>query len=415
MEHFDSFRLKNVRVVDPERGETREGELCVRGGVFAAETDGPAIDCGGLCAAPGLVDMHVHLREPGQTEKEDIASGCTAAAAGGVTTVACMANTTPPTDAPERVKFILGRAEGMPARVLPIACVTEGMAGERLTDFAALREAGAAAFSDDGRPVTNAALMLAALQTGELIIAHSEDASLTDGRAINAGPVADKLGLPGRPACAEEYMVARDALLALATGGRVHIAHVSTALSVDIIRRAKAAGARISCETAPHYFTFTEDDVLRLGTDAKMFPPLRTARDREAIIEGLADGTIDAVATDHAPHTAAEKALGLEKAPGGVVGLETSLAASITALGGRMSLPEIFRRLSYTPARLLGIDGGSLAPGARADIVLFDPEEAFTVDPAKFRSKGRSTPFRGMTLRGAVKATYLAGKLVYKA
>ena len=412
----NAFKLVNVIVVDPERGEVRPGEVCVRDGRIAEGLEGcPELDCGGLCAAPGLVDMHVHLREPGQTEKEDIASGCAAAAAGGVTTVACMANVTPPTDTPERVKYILARAEGAPARVLPVACVTEGMAGERLTDFAALKAAGAAAFSDDGRPIGNAALMLAALETGELIIAHSEDASLTDGRAVNAGPVADKLGLPGRPACAEEYMVARDALLALTSGGRVHIAHISTALSVDIVRRAKAAGARITCETAPHYFTFTEEDVLRLGTDGKMFPPLRTARDREAIIEGLADGTIDCIATDHAPHTAAEKALGLEKAPGGVVGLETSLAASLTALVGRMSLPEIVKKLSTAPARILGIDGGSLAPGARADIVLFDPEETFTVDPARFKSKGRSTPFAGMTLRGAVKATYLEGRLVYKA
>ncbi len=409
----NSFKLTDLHIVDPVSGKIREGSLCVRDGRFAADSDGAEISCAGLYAAPGLVDMHVHLREPGQTQKEDIASGCAAAAAGGVTSLACMANTVPPTDTPDRVRFILERARGASARVYPIACVTEGMAGKSLTDFASLREAGAIAFSDDGKPVGTAELMLRALETGELVIAHSEDASLTDGRAVNAGPVAEKLGVPGRPAVAEEYMIARDAMLALTVGARVHIAHVSTAGSVEMIRRAKAAGARISCETAPHYFTFTENDVPRLGTDGKMYPPLRTERDRLAIIEGLRDGTIDAVATDHAPHTAEEKALGLAAAPGGIVGLETSLAASLTALGGVLTLPQIFRLLSLNPARLLGIGAGTLEEGAPADFVLFDPEKTFVCDPSAFRSKGRSTPFAGMTLRGAVKATYLGGVPVF--
>lgn len=408
----NSFKLTNLHIVDPVSGTVRAGSLCVSGGRFAENAEN-GIDCGGLYAAPGLVDMHVHLREPGQTQKEDIASGCAAAAAGGVTSVACMANTVPPTDTPERVRFILEKARGASARVYPIACVTAGMEGARLTDFAALRAAGAVAFSDDGRPVGNAALMLEALESGEFVIAHSEDASLTDGRAVNAGRIAEILGVPGRPAAAEEYMVARDAMLAMTAGARVHIAHVSTAGSVEIIRRAKAAGARITCETAPHYFTFTENDVPRLGTDGKMYPPLRTERDRLAIIEGLRDGTIDAIATDHAPHTAEEKALGIADAPGGVVGLETSLAASLTALGGVLTLPELFRLLSLNPARLLGIEAGTLEIGAPADLVLFDPEETFVCDPAVFRSKGRSTPFAGMTLRGAVKATYLGGVPVF--
>lgn len=407
-----SYKLTGLHIIDPVSGREFMGSLSVKNGRFCENAE-HEIDCNGLYAAPGLVDMHVHLREPGQTEKEDIASGCLAAAAGGVTSLACMANTVPPTDTSDRVRFIAERASGMPAHVYPIACVTENMAGGHLTDISALKAAGAVAFSDDGRPVGNAQLMLDAMRTGELIIAHSEDASLTDGRAVNEGPVSEKLGLPGRPAAAEEYMVARDALLALSSGMRVHIAHVSTARSVEIIRRAKSEGARITCETAPHYFTFTENDVERLGTAGKMFPPLRTEHDRRAIVKGLADGTIDAIATDHAPHTQAEKALDMVSAPGGVVGLETSLSASLTVLCEYMSIPEIFRRLSLAPARLLGIEGGTLESGARADFVIFDPNERYVCDPSKFRSKGRSTPFAGKTLRGVVKATFLDGKMVY--
>jgi dihydroorotase len=297
--------------------------------------------------------------------------------------------------------------------------VTCGQRGETLTDAAALKAAGAVALSDDGRPVMSAAVlregMKKAAALGLFISSHCEDEDLVKNYAVNEGAVSQRLGLPGRPAVAEELMVARDLLLARETGARVHIAHVSTAGSVDLIRRAKASGVAVTAETCPHYFTLTEDYILKLGSMAKVNPPLRTKRDMDAIIEGLSDGTLDAVATDHAPHAAEEKALPLADAPSGMVGLETALGLSLTALyhTGLLSLEKIIALLSVNPARILGVDKGRLAPGSDADIVIFNPDEDWTVDPSAFRSKGRNTPFAGMRLRGRVKYTLVAGKIVH--
>ncbi len=297
--------------------------------------------------------------------------------------------------------------------------MTIGQKGERVTDAAALKAAGAVGLSDDGMPVMNAAVlreaMFKAKDTGLMIVSHCEDAFLVRDYAGNDGAAARTLGIPGRPAVAEDILVARDILLALETGARVHIAHVSTAGAVDIIRRAKSAGVRVTAETCPHYFTLTEDEVLRLGAMARVNPPLRTQKDVDAVIAGLLDGTIDAIATDHAPHSAEEKARPLEKAPSGISGLETALGVTLTALyhTGRLPLSEIIYLMSTRPAGLLGIPKGCIDAGNDADLVIFDPDEEWTVETGRFRSKGRNTPFGGVTLKGKVKYTIRAGKIVY--
>jgi dihydroorotase len=377
------------------------------------------IDAAGLVVAPGFVDMHVHFRDPGLTHKEDILTGAAAAAAGGVTTCCCMPNTSPVADEPGITKYITDKAKDAPCRVLPYGAVTVGQRGEKLTDFAALKEAGAVALSDDGNPIQNAAIarmaMTRAREEGLLVVSHCEDADLAQNYAVNEGEVSKALGLPGRPAIAEELMVARDAMLAAETGARVHIAHVSTAKSVEIIRRAKGAGIAITAETCPQYFALTEAEVLRQGSLARVNPPLRTATDVEAIIQALADGTIDAIATDHAPHSCDEKSRPLVDAPSGMIGLETSLALALTHLyhTGRLGLAEIVRLMSENPARILGLGAGQSAIGNSADIVVFDPDEEWVVDSSQFRSKARNTPFGGMTLHGKVKNTILGGKIVY--
>jgi dihydroorotase len=370
--------------------------------------------------SPGLVDMHVHFREPGFEYKEDISTGAMAAAAGGVTTCLCMPNTSPVIDSVEGLAYIKAKAEAVPINVLQCAAVTIGQKGAELTDFAALQSAGAAALSDDGVPIQNAELlrraMIAARELDMLIISHCEDDDLAQNHAVNEGAVSAKLGLTGRPKIAEELQVARDAMLARDTGARVHIAHVSSAGSVDIIRKAKAAGVNITAETCPQYFTLTENEILEKGTLARVNPPLRTREDVEAIIEGLVDGTIDAIVTDHAPHSAEEKSQPLETAPSGMIGLETSLGLTLTYLyhTGILTLERVIALMSANPARILGIPGGKLEIGAPADIVIFDPDEAWTVDPVKFKSKARNTPFAGMKLRGRVKYTITAGNIVYR-
>ncbi len=380
------------------------------------------LDAGGLYLAPGLVDIHVHLRDPGQTEKEDLVTGTAAAAAGGFTAVACMPNTRPVCDNPAAVRDLLTRAaQAGNAHLLPIAAVTLGEHGETMTDFAALRAAGACAFSDDGVPVMSDAIMRAAMleatRLGTMVISHCEDADMVKNYACNEGRVSALLGLPGRPAEAEDKMVARDCALALETGARVHIAHVSTARAVDIIRRAKAAGAPVTAETCPQYFIFTEDLVLELGTLARVNPPLRTEHDRQAVLNGVLDGTLDVIVTDHAPHTQAEKARPLPDAPSGMIGLETSFAACMTHLvhPGFLTTEQLLARMSAYPAQLIGHNGGRLEVGAPADLMLFDPEEQWTVDPAAFRSKARNTPFAGMTLTGRVKTTICGGKVTFQA
>ena len=368
----------------------------------------------------GLWTCTCIFRDPGFLYKEDLISGAGAAAAGGVTTVACMPNTSPVLDSPQAVADIIRRVEAAPVTILPYAAVTVGQKGKELTDAAALKQAGAAALSDDGQPVMSAALLRDAMKTaarlGLFISSHCEDAELVKNYSVNEGAVSEQLGLPGRPAIAEELMVLRDVALAGETGARVHIAHVSTAGSVEIVRRAKTAGIRVTAETCPQYFTLTEEEVLKQGAMAKVNPPLRTQRDVDAIINGLIDGTLDAIATDHAPHAAHEKALPLTEAPSGMVGLETSLALALTALyhTGKLSLPRLIALMSLNPARILGLQKGSLRVGCDADLVVFDPEARWIVDPERFRSKGRNTPFAGLELRGQVKYTIAGGKIVYQ-
>jgi len=377
------------------------------------------VDVSGLIIAPGLVDMHVHFRDPGYEYKEDILSGASAAAAGGITTCCCMPNTLPVADNEATIRYIAEIAKHASARVLPYGAVTVGQKGEALTDFALLYSAGAVALSDDGNPIQSACMMRDAMRkaalTNSLIISHCEDAEMVDNFAVNEGRVSRELGIQGRPAIAEVLMVARDVMLAAITGARVHIAHVSTEGSVEIIRRAKAAGTKVTAETCPQYFSLTEDEILRQGAIARMNPPLRTTHDVDAIIQGLEDGTIDVIATDHAPHSAKEKSKPLQDAPSGITGLETSLALTLTYLyhTGRLSLERIIGRMSRSPAGILALETGTLEPGAAADIVVFDPDEEWTVDPAKFKSKARSSPFAGMNLRGKVKLTICRGKIVY--
>ena len=378
------------------------------------------IDAKGLVVAPGLVDMHVHFRDPGYEFKEDIMTGAHAAAAGGVTTCCCMPNTLPVGDRAEIIRYIVEKASSAPVRVLPVGAVTFKQKGSRLTSFNALAKAGAIAFSNDGLPIQNAAVLrkvlLKAKLNDYLIISHCEDDDLAKNYAVNEGPVSEQLGLPGRPAIAEDLMVARDVMLAAETGARLHVAHVSTAGAVDIIRKAKKAGARVTAETCPQYFTITEDEVLRQGTMARVNPPLRTWHDVEAIKKGLDDGTIDVIATDHAPHSSLEKELSLSDAPSGMIGLETSLALTLTFLyhKKRLGLDSVIKLMSTNPAKILGIEAGELEVGRSADIVLFDPNEEWVVDTSKFKSKASNSPFNGMKLRGKVKYTICDGKIVFR-
>ena len=418
--------IKNGRIVDPAAGTDRIGDLFVENGKIAPLHRVPGdlppdriLDASDKIVAPGLVDMHVHFRDPGLTYKEDILTGTDAAAAGGVTTAVCMPNTKPVIDTPETVRYVLDKGAESKINLLTYAAVTRGQLGRELTDMEALYQAGAAAFSDDGVQLQSASLMRQALQNAKirdlLICSHCEDTDMVQNYAVNEGIISKRLGLPGRPAIAEELMVARDAMLALETGARVHICHVSTAGSVEIIRHYKAKGARLTCETCPQYFTLTEDIVPAKGAMARVNPPLRTAADMEAIIEGLRDGTIDVIATDHAPHSDEEKSRPLPDAPSGMSGLETSLAVTYTRLCLQLdfSVSEILRLMSTAPAKLLGLEKGRLAVGDDADLIIFDPAENWTVDTARFHSKGHNTPFAGSLLTGRVKYTVCGGKVVY--
>ena len=420
--------IQHGRVVHPVTGAVLLQDLLVEDGKISLLERGlppeadQIIEATGLVVCPGLVDMHVHLRDPGLTYKEDILTGCAAAARGGVTSVACMANTDPTVDSPEQVAYVLNRAkEACGVQVYPIAALSKGLWGEELTDAEALKKAGAVALSDDGSNVDNANLMRDAMiraRRQELpILCHCEDTSMVGNRAVNEGSVSRQLWMEGRPAIAEEIVVMRDAMLAEETGAHVHICHVSTAKSVDIIRRMKKRGAPITCETCPQYFTLTEDEILTRGALARVNPPLRTAKDIKGIIAGLKDGTIDAIATDHAPHSAEEKARPLAKAPSGMIGLETSLAIALTELyhTGRMKLPDLIRRMTYNPAAILRLGTkGRLSLGSDADIAIFDPEEEWTIDPERFASKARNTPFAGRKVKGRVKYTIVAGNIIYQ-
>ena len=420
--------IKNGRLVFPVTGTVVLQDVLVENGVISLMERGldpegcdRVIDASGLMVAPGLVDMHVHLRDPGLTYKEDILTGCAAAARGGVTAMACMANTSPAVDCPEQVEYVLNRArQGCGVEVYPIAAVSKGLRGEEPTDAEALKDAGAVALSDDGNNVDNANLMRDVLIRARgldlPVLCHCEDTTMVAGRAVNEGSVSRQLWLEGRPAIAEEIMVMRDAMLAEETGAHVHICHVSTAKSVDIIRRMKKRGVRLTCETCPQYFTLTEDEVLTQGAMARVNPPLRTRNDVAGIVAGLRDGTIDVIATDHAPHSAEEKARSLTRAPSGMIGLETSLAIALTQLyhTRRMDLPAIIKRMSTAPADILRLPRGRMSLGAQADLVLFDPDEEWTVDPEQFASKARNTPFAGWKVKGRVKYTIVKGEVIYQ-
>ena len=420
--------IKQGRVVDPVSGTVSIQDLYIENGkVVQLEKDirqeaDQVIDADGLVVCPGLVDMHVHLRDPGLTYKEDIFTGTAAAAHGGVTSVACMANTDPVVDTPEQVRYVKDKAaQANGVHVYPIAAVSMGMRGEEPSDADALKKAGAIALSDDGCNVDNANLMrdvmIHAKRLEMPVLCHCEDTTMVEGRAVNEGSVSRQLWLEGRPAIAEEIMVMRDAMLAEETGAHVHICHVSTAKSVDIIRRMKKRGVAITCETCPQYFTLTEDEILTQGSMARVNPPLRTAKDIKGIIAGLKDGTIDAIATDHAPHSAEEKSRPLTRAPSGMVGLETSLAIALTELyhTGKMKLPDIIKRMTYTPASILRLSSkGRLSLGSDADITIFDPEEVWTIDPEQFASKARNTPFAGREVKGKVKYTIVGGNVIYQ-
>lgn len=420
--------LKGGRVVDPQNGLDETMDVLIQEGkVVAVDTaigaeDARVLDVRGKVVLPGLIDMHVHLREPGREDEETIETGTLAAARGGFVAVACMPNTDPPLDTGAAVRFVLSRArETGHVRVLPVGAVTRGLGGTELAEIGELRRAGAVAISDDGRPVTNATVMRHAMEYASMfdmpVISHAEDVELSAGGAINEGYWSTRLGLPGIPAAAEETMVARDIFLAELTGARLHIAHVSTAGSVELIRRAKEKGILVTCEATPHHFTLTDEAVAGYDTNTKVNPPLRTQRDVEAVRQGLADGTIDVIASDHAPHTAEEKEVEYELAAFGMIGLETSLALAVTELvrPGILTLGQLVERMSYGPARTLGLDWPGIVPGAEANITVLDPDASFVVDPAGFASRSRNTPFSGRRLFGKVVATVVEGRLAYGA
>lgn len=416
--------IHGATIIDPSQDMMGKADIRIRKGQIAAIAeqlpldDADLLQADGLICAPGLVDMHVHLRDPGQTYKEDIFSGCCAAAAGGVTSVVCMPNTSPSVDEPDIVHSIIEKAHRADAHVYPVGAITKGLQGTELTDFSTLKKAGVCAFSDDGKPVPTPQLMAEALKkaaaVGLPVLSHSENRGLAGNGIMHEGRVSAELGVPGIPAEAEEVAIAREIRLAAETGCPVHICHVSTVGSVALLREAKAKGVPVTAETAPHYFTLTHECLRSRDADFRMNPPLRTEADVRAIIRGLQDGTLSVIATDHAPHSPKDKA-DFEKAPNGSIGLETSLAAGITALvhPGYLSMMELLRCMSTAPAQLMGLKAGSLRTGLPADLVLFDPEESWTVDPNKLHSKSRNTPFKGMTLTGKVKATILSGKIVY--
>lgn len=414
--------LQNVRLIDPSQGTDRVQDLLLEDGKVSKigehlSADGvEVVDGTGLVAASGLVDMHVHLRDPGLTYKEDVFTGCRAAAAGGVTSLLAMPNTKPAMDTPETVRELLERAKTADAAVYTAACITKGLQGEELADLAGLRQAGAIALSDDGRPVVNTRRLLEALEQapalGMVVTAHCEDLYLAAGGLMHEGEVSRRLGVPGIPAAAEDCGTAREIAAAASVGAPIHICHVSTKGSVDLIRDAKARGVKVTAETCPHYLLLTDRALESRDADYRMNPPLRSEEDRLALIEGLKDGTLDAISTDHAPHSTEEKA-DFWKAPNGSIGMETSLAATLTALDGQLSLLEILAKMSWNPARILHIPAGTLKAGSPADVVLFDPEQRWTVDENALHGKSKNTPFKGMELKGKVAMTIFHGRLVY--
>ena len=415
--------IKNIRAVDAERDMVTD--VLISGGRIAKVAEN--IDCSaervidgkGLLLMPSLFDMHVHFRDPGLTHKEDVLTGCAAALAGGVTGVLAMPNTVPPCDSPETIRYVAEKAKDTGVDVYPVGCITKGMSGGELCDFDALKAAGCICISDDGKPVENAGLMRQALEKSEenglLVASHCEDLSIIDGGKMNRGEVSEKLGVKGMDRSSEDYITAREIILAKSVGARIHICHVSTEGSTAIIRFAKSRGVKVTCETAPHYFMLTDKLLEKRDADYRMNPPLRTQEDVNAIIEGIKDGTIDCIITDHAPHTAEEKADFLD-APNGVVGLETSFAAAMTALyhTGEITLNRLTELMCVNPRRVLGLDIPSISEGSTADLMIADPDREWTVEPEKLHSKSRNTVFKGMTLKGKPIITISKGIIRYE-
>jgi dihydroorotase len=423
----DSLLIRGGRVIDPAQDIDKTAGLLIKDGRVAwlGEGEPPAADyavleADGLVVCPGFIDLHCHLRQPGFEDKETIATGTLAAARGGFSTVCCMPNTSPPVDSEEMVRYVqtVAAREGA-VRVLPIGCVTVGRRGEELADLNGMEMAGVIAFSDDGSPVARPELMRRALEYSRdfrrPVIDHCEDTSLSREGQVNEGVISLEMGLPGIPAAAEESIVKRDIELAKETGGHLHIAHVSTEGSVDLIRAAKEQGVHVTAEVTPHHLTLTEEDVLIYGTLAKVNPPLRTRRDTLALLRALNDGVIDIVATDHAPHTAADKKCIFSRAAFGISGLETALGSLAGLIfKSELSLNTLVAALTMGPAHVLGYEKlGTLETGAPADVCVFDLHKEWRVDPEKFASKGRNTPLAGQTLRGRVMATFYAGRPVY--
>jgi dihydroorotase len=422
--------LKGGRVVDPRAGRDSQFDICIEDGKFAAighnlPTDGAHVVTvpDGFVITPGLIDMHVHLREPGQEHKETIATGTWSAVVGGFTAVACMPNTDPVNDSASVTQFILKRAaEANFARVYPIGAVSVGSNGAQMTEMGDLRTAGCVAFTDDGKPVATALLMRRALEYSNMfdmpIIEHCEDPSLKGEGVAHDGAVAAMLGLRGIPGAAESIMAERDISLAELTGGRVHIAHMSARQTLRAVRDGKRRGVRVTCEVAPHHFTLT-DEALKQGagydTNLKMNPPLREEADRLAMLDGLRDGSVDVISTDHAPHHADEKALEFDRAPFGIVGLETCVPICLDRLvhGGVVSLPRLVELLSATPAELLRIPGGTITAGQPADLTVLAPDASVTIHTASLVSKSKNSPFDGWTLKGATAATIVGGRVLY--
>ena len=431
---MSTILIRGGHLIDPAAGIDARMDIVLKEGRVAeiafpnttiADADAEIIDATGLTVAPGLVDIHVHLREPGQGHKETIATGTAAAAAGGFTSVAAMPNTMPTNDSPEITRWMQAPERGACVRVFPIGAATRGLKGEALNDYAALKAAGAVAVTDDGHPILRDEIMrevlVKATRQGLSVIQHAEDTRMTGGCSMNAGPTAFRLGLRGMPPEAEYSLVERDIRLVAelsenGNGPHLHVAHTSTALAVAAVRQARRNGLRVTCEVAPHHFLLTEEHVGAYDTNSKMNPPLRSAADRDAMIQGILDGVVDAIATDHAPHAAHEKEVEFERAPNGITGLETALGLSLRWLHREWKLPisRVIQLLSARPAQLLDLQGrGTLAVGSFADVVIFDPHEEWAFHARNSKSKSKNTPFDGWTMQGKVHWTISEGRVVY--